>query len=375
MNTNLFTTQITKDLANPTPQDFALKTKHIAKQWQTQLLEWYALNGRISLPWRNLKGANAPYGVYVSEIMLQQTQVKRVAEHYFAPFLNAFPTLEALAKAPLDSILKQWEGLGYYTRPRNMQKAAIICCEKHNAALPNTRESLLQLPGIGAYTSGAILCFGFRQSVSFVDGNIRRVLCRIFALSNPSLKVLDELSFLLLDTQNSFDYNQALLDLGAMICTPKSPSCLICPMQNLCSGKINPTIYPTPKTSSLIPLTLHLIIYADSKGRIAFIYENEKEDKNGLYQGLYNLPQLDLETLTSKQKFYKNGFYKKCGSFKHHYTKYAITANVYKLDSKHLNLLNLLTQSLPHAKLHFFSQKELESKPLSSLCKKALRFV
>lgn len=361
MNANIFPTQITQDSAH--------KAKRIAKQWQIQLLEWYAIQGRISLPWRNLKGENTPYGVYVSEIMLQQTQVKRVAESYFTPFLNAFPTLESLAKANLDSILKQWEGLGYYSRARNMQKAAIICCEKHNATLPNTRQDLLTLPGIGAYTSGAILCFGFRQSVSFVDGNIRRVLCRIFALREPNQKLLDELAFLLLDTKHSFDYNQALLDLGAMICTPKSPSCLICPMQNLCNGKVNPTLYPTPKTSSLISLTLHLLLYKDSQGKIAFVYE--KGDKGGLYQGLYNLPQLKLEALANRHRFYKKGFYK-CGSFKHHYTKYAITANVYKLDSKHLEIL---TQSLPHTKLYFFSQKELESKPLSSLCKKALRFV
>ncbi|TLE08242.1 A/G-specific adenine glycosylase [Helicobacter bilis] len=361
MNANIFPTQITQDSIH--------KAKGITKQYQIQLLEWYAIQGRTSLPWRTLKGENAPYGVYVSEIMLQQTQVKRVQEHYFTPFLNAFPTLEALAKAPLDSILKQWEGLGYYTRARNMQKAAILCCEKYNATLPNTRQDLLKLPGIGAYTSGAILCFGFHQSVSFVDGNIRRVLCRIFALREPNQKLLDELAFLLLDTKHSFDYNQALLDLGAMICTPKSPNCLICPVQNLCNGKVNPTLYPTPKTSSLTPLTLHLLLYKDSQGKIAFVYE--KGDKGGLYQGLYNLPQLKLEALANQHRFYKKGFYK-CGSFKHHYTKYAITANVYKLDSKHLNLL---TQSLPHTKLCFFSQKELESKPLSSLCKKALGFV
>lgn len=362
MKTNPFSTQITLNPPNPTK-----KAKLITKQWQKQLLEWYVINGRKSLPWRNLKGENAPYGVYVSEIMLQQTQVKRVAECYFAPFLHAFPTFEVLAQTPLDSLLKHWEGLGYYTRARNMQKTAIICCQKHNAALPRTREELLQLPGIGAYTSGAILCFGFGQSVSFVDGNIRRVLCRIFALSMPSLKILDELAYLLLDTQNSFDYNQALLDLGAMICTPKSPSCLICPMQNLCSGQINPAIYPMPKTFSLTPLSLHLIIYIDSQGQIAFIYEDTKGDKNGLYQGLYNLPQLELETFTGTQRFYK-----KCGSFKHHYTKYAITANVYKLDSKNLDLL---TQSLSHTKLHFFSLKELDSKPLSSLSKKALKLL
>lgn len=219
----------------------------IVPLWHKQILNWYQQYGRSTLPWRNLKGENAPYGVYVSEIMLQQTQVKRVLESYYAPFLRAFPTLEALALAKSESVLKMWEGLGYYSRARNMQKCAQICCEKFNAALPRTYAELISLPGIGAYTAGAILCFGFGQSVSFVDGNIRRVLCRIFALESPKEPLLDELAALLLDSTRSFDYNQALLDVGAMICTPKNPACLLCPVRNVCKGQTNPTLYPTPK--------------------------------------------------------------------------------------------------------------------------------
>lgn len=331
----------------------------IASQWQEQLLTWYANNGRFSLPWRNLQGENAPYGVYVSEIMLQQTQVKRVEESYYTPFLKAFPTLTALAFAPLDSILKLWEGLGYYTRARNMQKAALLCYERHNkghnATLPQTYEELLALPGIGAYSAGAILCFGFRQSVSFVDGNIRRVLCRIFALSKPSPTLLNELASILLDTKHSFDYNQALLDLGAMICTPKSPSCLICPVRNLCHGYVNPTLYPTPKASRLQPLTLHLALCISADNTIAFIQEQDS-----LYQGLYNLPRLKPKHIAR---------YKPCGSFKHHYTKYAITAHVYMLSP------SALKRCMPLTEVHYLSLEELDSKPLSSLCKKALRFV
>ena len=337
----------------------------IVPLWHKQILNWYQQYGRSTLPWRNLKGENAPYGVYVSEIMLQQTQVKRVLESYYAPFLRAFPTLEALALAKSEYVLKMWEGLGYYSRARNMQKCAQICCEKFNAALPRTYAELISLPGIGAYTAGAILCFGFGQSVSFVDGNIRRVLCRIFALESPKEPLLDELAALLLDSTRSFDYNQALLDVGAMICTPKNPACLLCPVRNVCKGQTNPTLYPTPKKSILEPLTLHLVICVDKKGKIAFIYEDKKGSKNALYQGLYNLPNLALEDIANDEKYYK-----KCGNFKHHYTKYAITANVYKLDSKNLDTLK---QSMPHTKLYFFSLEELDSKPLSSLCKKALQ--
>ena len=332
------------------------KTTDIIPLWHKQILNWYQQYGRNTLPWRNLNGVNAPYGVYVSEIMLQQTQVKRVLESYYTPFMTSFPTLQSLAIADEENVLKHWEGLGYYTRARNMQKTAQICCEKFNNALPQTYAELISLPGIGAYSAGAILCFGFKQSVSFVDGNIRRLLCRIFALQNATMPLLEELSTILLDQKHSFDYNQALLDIGATICTPKSPSCLLCPVHNLCDGYTNPTLYPKPKKSHLHPLELHLALCIDANGKIAFI----QGDKSGLYQGLYNLPNLEKEQVVS---------YEKCGSFKHHYTKYAITANVYIINQdtfKHL---------VPQTNLYFFSYQELDSKPLSSLCKKALKFV
>lgn len=339
------------------PHDKAI---HIAQTWRENILNWYKKHGRVYLPWRNLSGKNAPYGVYVSEIMLQQTQVKRVLEHYYMPFMTAFPTLTSLANAQEESLLKLWEGLGYYTRVRNMQKSARICCQRFNNTLPHTYAELISLPGIGAYSAGAILCFGLKQNVAFVDGNIRRVFCRIFALSSPTQKSLEELAWILLEPKYSFDYNQALLDIGAMICTPKSPSCLICPLQQLCEGQITPELYPTPKKSQLQPLHLHLALCIsqniNNKTKIGLLRSTQN-----LYRGLYNLPRLSEE----EAKTYGT----KCGEYKHHYTKYAITATIYHISFE--DLIHISTYQKKE-EITFFTLQDLQNKPLSSLCKKAL---
>lgn len=339
------------------------------------LLEWYAVHGRVSLPWRNLKGENAPYGVYVSEIMLQQTQVSRVLGMYYEPFMKTFPTLVDLANAPEELVLKMWEGLGYYSRARNLHKSAKICSELYDGRLPKDYSKLLSLPGIGKYSAGAIACFGFGESVGFVDGNIRRVFCRLFALNEPKQSELEDYANLLVDPLQSFEYNQALLDVGALICTPKSPLCGNCPLESLCRGKHSPHCYPAPKPRSLKPLTLHLGIYVDSEGRIGVSKSSQK-----LYHGLYNLPVLDQ---FSAQKC---GRYR--GECKHHYTIYAICAKIWAIPYEKLSEIGrfeLGGLQIQHAgenacstessaqNLEFFTLQELESKPLSSLCKKALK--
>lgn len=339
------------------------------------LLEWYGKYGRVSLPWRNLKGENAPYGVYVSEIMLQQTQVSRVLGMYYDPFMRAFPTLVDLANAPEERVLKMWEGLGYYSRARNLHKSARICLELYGGRLPRDRSKLLSLPGIGKYSAGAIACFGFGQSVGFVDGNIRRVFCRLFTLSEPKQSELEDYANLLVDSLRSFEYNQALLDVGALICTPRSPSCGSCPLESLCKGKHSPNLYPKPQSKSLKPLTLHLGICVDSEGRIAL-----SKSAQNLYRGLYNLPVLDQ---LSARKY---GQY--LGECKHHYTIYAICAKIWAIpydklgggDSE-LGGCGLQKYTGDNAQdmesrahnLAFFTLEELASKPLSSLCKKALK--
>ncbi|MDX5764147.1 hypothetical protein SIK57_19525, partial [Clostridioides difficile] len=157
--------------------------------------------------------------------MLQQTQVKSVLERFYFPFLQKFPTLESLANANEDELLKAWQGLGYYTRARNLKKAALECVDKFGAKLPKDVEDLKKLSGIGAYTAGAIACFGYDQKVSFVDGNIRRVLSRLFALENPSMKELEKRAKELLNLNHAFDHNQALLDIGALVCVGKNAKC------------------------------------------------------------------------------------------------------------------------------------------------------
>lgn len=337
-------------IPNPlSPQD---KAKHIAPLWRELVLTWYKQYGRSALPWRNLSGENASYGVYVSEMMLQQTQVKRVLHSYYKPFMESLPTLECLAYAPEERVLKLWEGLGYYSRARNMLKSAKICVERFSGALPSSYEELIKLPGIGSYSAGAILCFGFYKNVSFVDGNIRRLLCRVFAQSEPKMVLLEELAALLLDVKNSFDYNQALLDIGATLCTPKSPSCLLCPLIKLCQGRNTPHSYPIPKKSTLEALSLHLALCVYNES-IALVRSSQ-----GLYHGLYNLPQLPTKGKNWGIKY---------GQYKHHYTKYAITAYVYEVS------IESLKEDIAWEEVEFLPIKSLHSKPLSSLCKKALK--
>lgn len=352
------------------------KAQLIAPLWRKNLLSWYQLHGRHHLPWRNLTGIHAPYGVYVSEIMLQQTQVKRVLESYYSPFMAAFPTLGSLAYASEQSLLKLWQGLGYYTRVRNMHKSAQICLAQHKGYLPSTHKELLTLPGIGAYSAGAILCFGFLQATSFVDGNIARILSRAFALTHPTQKQLQALADILLDREQSFAYNQGLLDVGAGICTPKNTLCTACPFEKLCSGKEQPILYPTPKIRKLQPLELHLLFALDSQTHTQISKQSDKKipveknptyillarSQNALYRGLYNLPLLSHKP--------KSEEFKLLGSFKHHYTKYNIRAFVYQATAGFTGHFSLCEENMI---LESVRLDKLYSKPLSSLCTKALK--
>ncbi|MDE7254805.1 MAG: A/G-specific adenine glycosylase, partial [Helicobacter sp.] len=247
------------------------------RAFHAALLEWYAQNGRLELPWRNLHDdAQRAYKVYVSEIMLQQTQVQVVVP-YFARFVARFESLRALANAQQEEVLQQWQGLGYYTRARNMHKAAQLC----GASLPQSLDALLRLPGIGRYTAGAILCFGFAQPVCFVDANIGRVLSRLFALPSPKQSELLEKAQMLLNANDSFAHNQALLDIGAAVCLPKNPACSACPLLRFCKGTLAWERYgaPKPKTTESKALALAFVRRGDC---IALVQSRER-----LYYGLY----------------------------------------------------------------------------------------
>ena len=200
------------------------------------LLRWYRAFGR-DLPWRK---TTDPYAIWVSEIMLQQTQVA-TALPYYRRFLSAFPTVQDLAAASLDKVLKSWEGLGYYARARNLHRAAKELVDVYNGIFPSTFEEVLSLPGVGRSTAGAILTIGFGQSHPILDGNVRRVLCRYFCVEeDPRGKKTEErlwrYSESLLPKRNAAAYTQAIMDLGATICTPSSPQCSVCPLNQGCLG-------------------------------------------------------------------------------------------------------------------------------------------
>jgi A/G-specific adenine glycosylase len=203
------------------------------------LLAWYDRNRRV-LPWRALPGEAAdPYGVWLSEVMLQQTTVAAVAP-YFRAFTQRWPTIEALAAAPVEDVMHAWAGLGYYARARNLHECAKTVVSWRHGRFPEDEESLLKLPGVGAYTAAAIAAIAFGQKAVVVDGNVERVMARLFAVTEPlpAVKVrLKELAATLTPAQRPGDYAQAVMDLGATLCTPKSPACGICPWMEPCRAR------------------------------------------------------------------------------------------------------------------------------------------
>jgi A/G-specific adenine glycosylase len=202
------------------------------------LLRWYDRYRRV-LPWRALPGQRPdPYAVWISEIMLQQTTVAAVIP-YYQKFMALWPTLKALAQAPLEAVLSQWAGLGYYRRARLLHQCAAVLVSNHDGKLPATEADLRQLPGFGAYTAAAVAAIAFDQPANVVDGNVERVMARIFAVTQPlplAKTKLRDLAASLLPTSRHGDYAQALMDLGATVCTPRNQQCLLCPWQSACQA-------------------------------------------------------------------------------------------------------------------------------------------
>lgn len=215
------------------------------------LLAWYDRHRRV-LPWRALPGEQAdPYRVWASEIMLQQTTITAV-KPYFERFMARFPTVEALADAPSESVMQAWAGLGYYSRARNLHACAKAVAEHHGGRFPDTEESLRELPGIGAYTAGAVAAIAFDRPAAAVDGNVERVMTRLFAIEEemPGAKPLVRERVLALMPDRPGDFAQALMDLGATICTPRSPACGLCPWRAPCRARIAGTQETYPRKAA-----------------------------------------------------------------------------------------------------------------------------
>jgi A/G-specific adenine glycosylase len=257
-------------------------------QLQKSLLAWFDVSAR-KLPFR---GGRDPYAVWLSEIMLQQTQVATVVP-YFERFIRRYPTVGKLAAARLDSVLKLWQGLGYYGRARNLHKAAGVIVSEYGGVFPDTVDGLMTLPGIGRYTAGAIASIAFGRRVAVLDGNVMRVLCRLYRLDdNPKSPAaqqhLWQLAENLVPEKRPGDFNQSLMELGATVCTPKNPNCPQCPVQKLCLAFVHDEQDVLPRMPKAAPTPHHTVA-------VGLVFKNgtlliDKRKPEGLLGGLWELP-------------------------------------------------------------------------------------
>ncbi|WFE69668.1 A/G-specific adenine glycosylase [Thiomicrospira sp. R3] len=254
------------------------------------LLDWFDQHGRHGLPWHYPRSA---YQVWVSEVMLQQTQVQTVIP-YFERFMRAFPDIQTLASSKQSEVLAHWAGLGYYARGRNLHRAAQIIQQQFMGQFPKEFEQIQALPGIGRSTAGAILAQAFEQPYAILDGNVKRVLSRFYAIEGwPGCKPVETKLWLkaeaLLPNHRLADYTQAMMDLGATLCKRTRPGCERCPLSSGCQAHLYSLVdnLPSPKPKKALPTQeTWLLILQDDLGRLAFVKRPEK----GIWGGLYSLP-------------------------------------------------------------------------------------
>lgn len=267
--------------------------------FSSRLIAWQKTHGRHNLPWQNTQD---PYAIWVSEIMLQQTQVNAVIG-YYAKFMARFPDIASLANATQEEVLQHWSGLGYYSRARNLHNAAQTILDEHNGKFPQDFETIQTLSGIGRSTAAAIAAFAFQQNQTILDGNVKRVLARHFLIegwtSKPEIeKQLWTLAESLVPKQDMIAYTQGLMDLGATICTRRKPKCEMCPLKVSCKAfSENKTKeLPTPKPKKTIPqkqTTMLLILDGDE-------IMLEKRPQKGIWAGLWSLPEISMMEIASE---------------------------------------------------------------------------
>ena len=259
---------------------------------QNRLLAWFS-RYRRDMPWRSQK---SPYRTFVSEIMLQQTQVKTVIP-YFERWMKIFPDIETLARSPIDRVLKLWEGLGYYSRARNFHKAAQIIADKFAGKIPSDYETLLALPGIGKYTAGAIASIAFQKRVPLVDGNVARVFSRLFLIRQDILKpktqaLFYELAASLVPEKNPGDFNQALMELGSLVCFTEMPNCAACPIAAQCLARKKRCQEALPiKSKAAKKETLKLAVGIVKRNGHILV---RKRPNQGIWAGLWEFPNIEL---------------------------------------------------------------------------------
>ncbi|WP_230470226.1 A/G-specific adenine glycosylase [Lujinxingia vulgaris] len=265
--------------------------------FQQALLRWF-WRERRDLPWR---GVGDPYATWVSEIMLQQTQVVTVID-YFQRWMARFPDVASLAAAREEEVLEQWSGLGYYRRARFLHRAAKVIVDEHGGELPSTLEGLRELPGIGPYTAGAIASIAYGIAAPIVDGNVIRVFSRLFAISGDPRSSANQKTFwalaeALVDPRKPGDFNEALMELGARVCTPRSPACLLCPVREYCAGFASgePEALPeVARRSAVKPMrALTVVVYRQRAGKREVLVG--PREAGGLLAGLLEFPTVERE--------------------------------------------------------------------------------
>lgn len=287
--------------------DGAASVKKPAPRWsespedvasfRAALLDYYDRAGR-DLPWRT---TSDPYAILVSEIMAQQTRVDTVVPYYLR-WLEQFPTVEALARAPEDDVLKAWEGLGYYSRARNLHRAAKIVREGHGGRLPDTVAGLRTLPGVGPYTAGAVASIAYSRAAPAVDGNVRRVYARLFDQPSPSAKEVEMWAAGVVDPLRPGDFNQSLMELGATVCTPRRPSCETCPVSSWCGALRADTVEvrPQPRRRTAVRREVRAVAVMVARGTDRVLLSRRPD--GGLLAGLWEFPSVEAAAEASNDR-------------------------------------------------------------------------
>ena len=313
---------------------------------QNSLLEWFRENGRYWIPWKLKKDGSvprsgesiSPYGIWIAEVMLQQTQLKVVIP-YWKKWMKVFPTLSSLAEADLENLLMIWQGLGYYSRAKRIHQSSKILVEfvgknrdQDPDSWPNQIDKWMSLPGIGRSTAGSIISSAFDLPTPILDGNVKRILSRLLAIESKSIKderKLWEFSSLLIESLSPRDFNQALMDLGAIICTPKKPSCSSCPLQNFCVAytKYDPEDFPKKEMTKIKPLQeIGIGLVFNQKGELLIDQRLESSSMGGMWEfpGGKKIPNESIEKTIERELKEELGIVVNVGekllSFEHAYT-------------------------------------------------------
>jgi A/G-specific adenine glycosylase len=333
-----------------------------------RLVEWYRA-GHRDLPWRRTRD---PYRIWLSEAMLQQTRVDTVVP-YYERFVERFPDVRALAAADEDDVLKEWAGLGYYSRARNLKRAAEIVVREHGGSLPRDAEALRALPGIGPYTVGAIRSIAFRDPAPVVDGNVTRVLARLTAAPRPDPRDLWSLAADLVPADRPDLFNQALMELGALVCTPRTPRCTDCPLARICAARTtgDPESYPAPRERPK-PRQVQAVagLLERSSPRSVLLF---RRPARGLLAGMWELPSIEgtdpaeLIAYVRERTGLTTRPGAELGRLRHVFTHRELTLRLLRLHRTGPTLRSTLSDDA-----RWFRPAELGDLPLSSLARKSV---